>query len=63
MAKAAGWPWQVERVDNPDRAIAATGWVTASTDAWLLDHCPHWVCLPDASIAQAGVNPWIVDLC
>ena len=62
MAVSAGWPWQVELVDNPDRAIAATGWVAGSTDAWLLDRCPHWVCLPDAVVAQAGVSPWIVDL-
>jgi hypothetical protein len=62
MAASAGWHWQVELADNPDRAIAATGWVAASTDAWLLDHCPHWVCLPDAVIAQAVASPWIVDL-
>ena len=62
MAAAAGWSWQVELADNPDRAIVATGWVAASTDAWLLDTCPHWVCLPDAVVAQAGVSPWIVDL-
>jgi hypothetical protein len=62
MARTAGWPWQVELADNPDRAIAATGWVAASTDAWLLDRCPHWVCLPDAVVAQAGISPWIVDL-
>jgi hypothetical protein len=62
MAVAAGWPWQVELADNPDRAIVATSWVAASTDAWLLDTCPHWVCLPDAAVAQAAVSPWIVDL-
>jgi hypothetical protein len=62
MAQAAGWPWQVELADNPDHAIAATGWVAASTDAWLLDNCPHWVCLPDTVVAQAGVSPWILDL-
>jgi hypothetical protein len=62
IAVAAGWPWRVELADNPDRAIAATGWVAASTDAWLLDRCPHWVCLPDAVVAQAGVSPWIVTL-
>jgi hypothetical protein len=62
MAASAGWPWQVELSDNPDREIAATGWVAATTDAWLLDRCPHWVCLPDAVIARAKDNPWIVDL-
>jgi hypothetical protein len=62
MAASAGWPWQVELADNPDRAIAATGWVAGSTDAWLLDRCPHWVCLPEAVVAQVGGNPWIVDL-
>ena len=62
MAASAGWPWQVELANNPDRAIAATGWVAASTDAWLLDRCPHWVCLPDAVVVQVAVSPWIVDL-
>ena len=62
MAASAGWPWQVELVNNPDREIAATGWVAASTDAWLLDRCPHWVCLPDAVVARATDRPWIVDL-
>ena len=62
MAQAEGWPWQVELADNPDRAIAATGWVAGSSDAWLLDNCPHWACLPDAVVAQAGVSPWIVNL-
>jgi hypothetical protein len=61
-AASAGWPWLVELANNPDRSIAATGWVAASTDAWLLDHCPHWVCLPDAVVAQAVASPWIVDL-
>jgi hypothetical protein len=62
MAGSAGWPWQVELADNPDRAIAATGWVAASSDAWLLDRCPHWVCLADAVVARAGVSPWLVEL-
>jgi hypothetical protein len=62
IAVSAGWPWQVELSDNPDREIAATGWVAATTDAWLLDRCPHWVCLPDAVIARASGSPWIVDL-
>jgi hypothetical protein len=62
LAVSAGWPWQVELANNPDRAIVATGWVAASTDAWLLDTCPHWVCLPDAAVAQAAVSSWIVDL-
>jgi len=44
------------------RRRAARRQVAASTDAWLLDNCPHWVCLPDTVGAQAGVSPWILDL-
>lgn len=58
LARARGWAWQIEVVDNPDRAIAASAWVVASTDAWLLDHSPGWVCLPDA-VAATG---WLIDL-
>jgi hypothetical protein len=62
MATSAGWPWQVEVVNNPDRAIVDTAFVAASTDGWVLDHSPHWVCLPDAVAAQSTPDPWILEL-
>jgi hypothetical protein len=62
IAGSAGWPWQVEVVNNPDRALVAGAWVAASTDAWVLDRSPHWVCLPDVVAARATVDPWILEL-
>ena len=62
MASAAGWPWEIELVDNPDKAMVESGAVVASSDSWVLDRAAGWVCLPEAVIAKAGVEAWIVDL-
>lgn len=62
LARSKGWAWQVELVDNPDRAMAASGWVVATTDAWLLDNVPAWICLPDAVIQPGIDDGWLLDL-
>jgi hypothetical protein len=55
-----GWPWSVELLDNPDRALAESGEAVATTDAVILDRCVGWVCLPEAAV---GTNPvWQIDL-
>ncbi len=45
--------WQVELVFNPDKALVVDGrWAVASSDAWVLDKCPHWFDLTGIVIAE-----------
>jgi len=62
MASLAGWPWQVELVDSPDKAIVRSGWIAASSDSWVLDRAPSWMCLPEIVVGRRGAGAWIVDL-
>lgn len=63
QAAPDGIPWAVELVYNPDRELCVPGdRVTASGDAWVLDHCGDWVDIPGAVIARGVPQAWIVDL-
>lgn len=57
MAASRHWPWRVELMDNPDRAMVDGPAVAATADSGVLDRCGHWVnlaaevvaaCCPDA---------------
>lgn len=61
-AAAAGLPWQVELVWDPDRELAQSRAVVATCDAQILDAGVRWVDLPGALVARAGARAWVIDL-
>ena len=62
-AAPAGMDWQVELVFSPDRALCEDGdRVTATSDAWVLDHCGDWFDVPGAVIERRLADPWLLDL-
>lgn len=61
-AEAAGLPWQVELVWDPDRLLMGSEAIVASGDARILDASVRWVDLPGALIEQAGERAWVIDL-
>lgn len=62
MAAANGWRWTVELLPDPDPALAGSGAVVASSDAWVLDRCDAWVDLPAAAIAARIPGAWMIAL-
>ncbi len=63
QADERGLDWEVELVDNPDRALAAQqGPVVASCDSWVLDHCATWLDLQGAVVDAEAADAWCVDL-
>lgn len=60
-----GIDWQVELVYSPDKVLVEAGAdarVTASGDAWILDHCGAWIDIPGAVVAKRVTDAWVVDL-
>jgi hypothetical protein len=62
-AAAAGWRWTVELHRDPDRALASSELVVATSDHWILDRCAAWTDLvgevlrrrlPDARVLDLG---------
>ncbi len=41
-ARASGWAWTVELVDDPDPVLKNSVEVVATADSAILDHCPRW---------------------
>ena len=50
-AEAHGWPWMIELVYNPDKAVAEAPGISVSSDSWVLDHSTQWYNLPAALLA------------
>ncbi len=61
-AAQAGWAFEVVLTDNPDRELAASGWIVASSDSVVLDRCPAFTPLAEAAVTHAAPEAWIVDL-
>lgn len=62
LAATNAWPWRVELVPDPDRALAASGDVVATGDARVLDAGVRWFDLPAAAIAAFSEPAWVIDL-
>lgn len=62
-AASAGWDWQVELVFNPDKILAESDQVVATSDSVILDHCGRWVNLIRLVIEQVVPPTRVVDLC
>lgn len=61
MAAENDWPWIVELVASPDRALASSGEVVASADGWILDQGGPWLNLAREVVDRAVSGAWIVD--
>uniref|UniRef100_B8HK41 DUF434 domain-containing protein n=1 Tax=Cyanothece sp. (strain PCC 7425 / ATCC 29141) TaxID=395961 RepID=B8HK41_CYAP4 len=61
MAETQDWPWQVELVLSADHAVISSGAIVASSDGPVLDRCQHWVDLPQAVVAAAGIETRVLD--
>lgn len=61
-AEAAGLPWQVELVWDPDRVLVGSEAIVATGDARILDADVRWVDLPGALVERAGARAWVIDL-
>lgn len=62
VAAAAGWPWQVELVINPDRVLSNTDRIVSSSDHVILDRCQRWFNLARQVIAAHAPAARVVDL-
>lgn len=61
LATVHDWPWTVELVYNPDKAVAQAPGITVSSDSWVLDHSERWFNLAGAVLAdRAGLQ--LIDL-
>ncbi len=62
LAAARGWNWTVELVFNPDKVLAETDHVIATSDSVILDRCRHWLNLARRVIAARVPGARVVDL-
>ena len=61
-AKALGWAWTVELVDDPDLVLRNSEEVVATADSAILDHCQHWFNLARDVIETRCPAAAIIDL-
>jgi hypothetical protein len=62
MAATAGWPWQVELVFNPDRALMQQEHTVATSDRAILDRCSGWFNLARRAIDAGIPNARLIQL-
>lgn len=61
-AEARGWPWSVELTSNPDRDLAVSRDIVATSDSWILDRAEHWFNLAAAAFTLLSPRPRVLDL-
>lgn len=61
-AEAAGWPWHIELVYNPDKVIAERDAIAVSSDSWVIDHAKHWCNLLRYVLEQKIPDVTVLDL-
>lgn len=61
LAAARGWDWTADLVFNPDRILAQTDQIIATTDSVILDRCQRWFNLVRWVIAGHIPQAWVVD--
>jgi hypothetical protein len=62
LAEERGWPWKVEVINNPDRALVESGCVIVSSDSWVVDRAPAWINLAQHIIDRHIPSARIIDL-
>ncbi len=55
--------WEVELVYNPDKILAETDQIIATSDSAILDRCQRWINLARLVISQRVPQARVVDLC
>jgi hypothetical protein len=62
LAGTRGWDWTVDLVFNPDKVLAESAQIVATTDSVILDRCHRWFNLVRWVIAGHVPRAWVVDL-
>ena len=57
-----GWPWSVEVIFDPDKAILASERIAITSDSTILDGITRWVNFGADVIARRLPQAWIIDL-
>lgn len=61
-ARAAGWPWRVELVFDPDPVLAACAEIVVSSDSAVIDLAARWADLSSCIVAERVPDAWLIDL-
>ena len=62
VAAAAGWPWRVELVADPDPILAEGKAIVVTADSVILDRCGQWLNLARVVVEAEVPNAWLVKL-
>lgn len=62
LAAVHRWPWEIELVFSPDKILADTAGVVATSDSVVLDRCTHWCNVAGWIIATHLPGTRVVDL-
>jgi hypothetical protein len=62
-ATGAGWNWDVELVFNPDKVLAQSDQIVATSDSVILDRSRRWLNLIGLLIEKRVPQARVVDLC
>lgn len=62
LADDNDWPWQVHLVSDPDRTLAGSDHIVASSDSRILEQCQRWFNLTRSIVEWRVPEAWIVDL-
>lgn len=62
LAAQRSWDWRIEVVADPDRTLAESGAVVASSDSWVLDHSMAWINLARVVIESRVPEASVLDL-
>ncbi len=62
-AERGSWQWRVELVFNPDRILAESEQIVATSDSVILDRCKRWINFARLVIDRRVPDARVVDLC
>ncbi|HVG21505.1 MAG TPA: DUF434 domain-containing protein [Blastocatellia bacterium] len=62
IASARRWPWAVEVVANPDRAIIGSDSIAVTSDSIILDGVSRWINLASHLVSGRLPQAWEIDL-
>jgi hypothetical protein len=62
LAAECGWAWDVDLEFSPDRILAASPMIVASSDSMILDRCPRWVNAAAEIIRTRIPQAWLLEL-
>jgi len=62
LADRNSWPWQVHLVPDPDRTLAVSDDIVATSDSAILERCQRWFNLTRSIVDWRIPDAWIVNL-